>query len=86
MSERLVCVQLIRLDGPGAVLEEKYIGQDGKYSKTHEDAGTVDEMIEKARKILAASPKNVSYGERHVKKIKEYRLEQLQGIPEETSI
>jgi hypothetical protein len=86
MSERLICVQLIHLDGPGALLEEKYIGQDGKYSKTHEDAGSVDAMIEKARKILAASPKNVSYGVRHVKKLKEYRFAQLQGVPEETSI
>jgi hypothetical protein len=82
MSERLVCVQLIRLDGPGAILEEKYVGEDGKYTKVPEDEGTVDEMIELARKILAASPKNISYGEKHIKKIKEYRLEQLQGIPE----
>jgi hypothetical protein len=82
MSERLVCVQLIRLERQGALLEEKYVGEDGKYTSVPEDTGTVDEMIELARKILAASPKNVSYGEKHIKKIKEYRLEQLQGIPE----
>ncbi|MCX6704020.1 MAG: hypothetical protein NTZ07_01090 [Candidatus Woesebacteria bacterium] len=82
MSERLVCVQLIRLDGSEALLKEKYVGQDGKYTSVPEDAGTVDEMIEKARKILAASPKNVSFGVVDVKKLKEYRLEHLQGAPE----
>ena len=82
MPERLICVQLTRLYGPGAILEEKYIGEDGKYTSVPEDTGTVDEMIEKARKILAASPKNVSFGVVDAKKLKEYRLEQLRGTPE----
>lgn len=99
MSERLVCVQVKHLDrspgakysfcgvdNPDATLEKKYIGPDGKYSEIVVDAGTSQEMIEKAHKTVKDLPINVSFGEVHVKKLKDLRTEKRQGTPEETII
>jgi hypothetical protein len=96
MVERVVCIQIKYLDisagtkfsirgvdNPEAVIEVKSVDADGKYSSFIDEGGTRDEMILRVRKwkdLFASS--SVSIGEVYEKKLKDLKMEKLQGAPE----